>query len=1182
MVEIKRNKNVYAAFSNMAQHNFFMTLGNIYKKTGHNYDPSQNSADLILKDLKSKNGVVRAKTVDLLGKHFPFLAPMTDNLISTKKVNNTLDAYLFLLPKIVNVLNFYRNVTTHFDPDEEKEIYSLNLDERSLVPCMKDLFKASLRMVQQRFNYEEREMSFIKNKEMGKANFKYSLYKKELISNLDAKPNELFSLRGLLFFFSLFLEKKYINELLAKTKAFYTADDLNSSKRKKIIFEALSVYRVKLPKKRYDSRQNITALALDMVTELQRCPRELFDLLSPEDQELFRSEERNENDMNTMLMLRHSDRFATLAMRYIDALEVFKQIRFQINLGKYRFAFYEKKCIDSHDTEKQVRSLEKELHGFGRLHEIEEDRRVKWSELIRSFYEVKEDTATSTPYITDHYASYLINNNKIGLYWKAGKDDSFPGLPKLCESPLSKNLLERRKNGEKVAELTTPKCFLSTHELTSLIFLHLLMKDLDKSTIEMLLVSDVEKTIKDWTNGFITFVRKVLEGEIDCNNAEKMAKELGLDYPKQFPKKLLEYVEKRERDKLLNKKKLTARLHEHILETQTLIKKINDNIQSTADKRNRRGTKKFVEIKPGRLGAWLAHDIIALQPTPKDGNKLTGLNFQILQSALSVYDGIDNIKRILVGAHLIMHDDAHPFLLNVVDDSPKDTVSFYKKYLEEKLDWLNGISMDSLTSIPFLTRGVDKWSERNDDYYHRVLKRYLNMPVELPRGLFSEHIKKILAHRFGERFVKGTRRDDANVALLIIKYLKEHLKDDSQEFYTQPQGSYKRYYSFFKALFFDKTHNIDYGKTISQIEEFLDEDCSLGLLIKKPANTEVQNIDMETLHRAKDEIEKKLAKALAKNPSLDKTQRIVDIIKSSNKLKNLSTAKQTQLLAIMNVGDKTLGTTYVKNHLEKLETKERDSEIENLARALHKMKATERSIRRYKVEDVIIFLMARDILFACDDELSGSHFNEFKLKNIRPIRRQDGVGALEIMVPFSITLHIKGSNVPVTIRQEAIKLKNYGDFMRFLYDSRIETLIPYLIDDNNAVSVNITRDQLEDELSKYDRERHEVFDSVHKIEQLILERHRELRDKNSPNYYYDDKGKQKPVRGNFSRLLEYAQCLDDEESAETVNIRNAFAHNSYKGEGFDKVRITTNTIGEIAPAIGENIENKIENLKNSK
>lgn len=1177
MVEIKQNKHIYAAYANMAQHNFFMTMGHIAKCIGkplseNDEDPSK----IIIDNLDSKKTSIdkKQKMCELLNKHFPFLLPMVDCVIKDEIAGNQVDAYSFILPKITRTLNFYRNYTTHFDPDEEDEIQTININERSLVPCLKDVFKASLRTVQQRFGYEEREISFIKNKDMGKVNSKYSLYKKEVILP-HGKPEVVFSLRGLVFFISLFLEKKYINEMLDKTKAFYTYQDLTTPKRKNIIFESVAVYRIKIPKKRYESEQESVALALDMVNELQRCPQDLFDLLSAKDQELFRSEPKDDDDPNTMLMIRHSDRFAYHVLRYIDQQEIFKTIRFQINLGKYRFAFYDKKCIDNNNTgeEKHVRSLEKELHGFGRLQEIENERREKWATLIRDFDNVLPDTADSIPYITDHHASYVINNNRIGLYWKAGRDEPSEGLPTLPADPQAKDLMGKKKNGETIVSLTSPKCFMSTHELVALVFyLHLCDSLDDKAMKEIGLIS-TEKIIKDWTQNFKRFVIEVIDGNINKENAETRAAELGIDFNAQLPKKLQEFINGIAPDETQNNKKLQERLSKHIVETQVRIERFGRDLEAVADKRNRRGTRKFVEIKPGRLGSWLAHDIIALQPIPSEGNKLTGLNFQILQSALSVYEDLDSIKRILVSARLIMHDESHPFLMKVVDSEPQSTAVFYKKYLEEKLKWLQSISDSDLRKLSFLTRGENKWSKRDDAYYRKVMQKYLDLPAELPRGLFTNAIKKLLVHKLGTDFIKGDNREDTNVTFLVTKYFKSTFNDESQEFYTQPDGGFKRYYSFFKMLADEKA---DYGMTVKQVEDFLMNDASINMLSRGEKSASA-NVSIEK--GWVEEVQLKLAKAIAKNPSLDKEQRIKDIISASNKLRNLSVPQQNEILKRITGNSIVNDKGAIEKHLEKYQkTEDKENEREHLSNALRKLKSTEHIIRRYKVQDIITFLMARDMLFAGDKDVLGNKFDSFKLKNIRPIRRQDGVSALEIKVPFSIVIRIKGFNMPIRISQKSIKLKNYGDFMRFLYDSRIETLIPYLVEDN-AVKVGLDRAALEKEFENYDRERLNVFENVHKIEQLILERHKELKDKSSAFYYYDDGGKKKAARTNFSRMLSFANSFTPDEEREAVNIRNSFSHNSYYGQGFGKVKVNTKEIGDIAKAISKKMNDKSEKIK---
>ena len=1181
MVEIKNNKHIYAAYSNMAQHNFFIALKHIANIADiHINENDTKYSTAIIEKLRDSYTVPADKKeqlCDLLTRHLPFLVPVAEHIIASRRANNRIEAFCYVLPKIEDTIRIYRNYTTHYDPDVENSISNLTSYEHILTPCLKEIFKASLRTVQQRFGYLENEMKFITNKNIDTIESKYSIFKK---SDLTGKftNKETFSKRGLILFIALFLEKKYIKEMLDKTKDFYSYDDLNNSKRKSIIFESLAVYRINLPRNRYDSKETITALALDMVNELQRCPISLFNLLSREDQNLFRSED---SEGNSVLMVRHNDRFAQFALKYIDMNKMFDDIRFQINLGKYRYAFYNKKCIDviGNDGNTHVRSLEKELHGFGRIQEIEKARKDKWATLICDHNTITPDSADSEPYITDRYASYLISNNRIGLYWKNERDETDPLLPQLTPTPKAKDLMERKRLGDKIVTTTSPKCFLSIFELPAIIFYLHLFNELDSERRKQLGLDSAEKIIINYVTNFREFVKGVQSGKITYQNCEEKANKLGLDIHHDIPRKLCEYLNfGRERvDGVKMHTRLEQRLLKQINETNLLIEQHKKDLTSIKDKRNRRGSKKFVEIKPGRLGAWLAHDMMAMQPSLNNGrDKLTGLNFQVLQSTLSVYQDFDSVKRVLVASKLAMDNREIPFLQKVMKEEPNSIADFYQIYLNEKVTWLSSLKTKDLREYGFITRGADKWKARDDNYYMQLAQKYLSMPVELPRGLFTDAIKKILADKYGESFVKGTNRDDVNVAFLISRYIKIQ-NDDSQEFYTQLGGKYKRHYSFFKALKGGKNAT-NYGMTVTEIENELKGDPTIGLIINK--SNSVTSVTVPD--NAKDEVDKKLAKALAKNTNLNKEDKINEIINNSQNLKKLSEAQKRALLSYAKKETPIDGGP-VNDYLNQIKGENsREQERAFLGMMLRKMMAQERTIRRYKEEDIVLFIMARNLLFNGETNLNEKANPYFKLKNILPIGRQNAGSTLEIKVPFSITIYIKHSSQKIVVKQNNIKLKNYGDFLKFLYDSRIEYLIPFLVDNNNAVSIEISRDDLEKELSKYDNARHNVFEQAHKLEKLILERHIELKDNHSEKYYCA--GSKKPIRNNFKSLLEFGSLqLNTEERQELIDIRNSFSHNTYPSKnGQTKIKITKNNIGEIAEAIRDKMTERIGNIDNKK
>jgi len=61
---------------------------------------------------------------------------------------------------------------------------------------------------------------------------------------------------------------------------------------------------------------------------------------------------------------------------------MFNDIRFHLNLGKYRFAFYSHSTESSVDGQERLRILQKDLHGFGRPSEVDEQKKLKWATLF--------------------------------------------------------------------------------------------------------------------------------------------------------------------------------------------------------------------------------------------------------------------------------------------------------------------------------------------------------------------------------------------------------------------------------------------------------------------------------------------------------------------------------------------------------------------------------------------------------------------------------------------------------------------------------------------------------------------------------------------------------------------------------------------------------------------------------
>lgn len=194
----------------------------------------------------------------------------------------------------------------------------------------------------------------------------------------------------------------------------------------------------------------------------------------------------------------------------------------------------------------------------------------------------------------------------------------------------------------------------------------------------------------------------------------------------------------------------------------------------------------------------------------------------------------------------------------------------------------------------------------------------------------------------------------------------------------------------------------------------------------------------------------------------------------------------------------------------------------------------EKVIRRYKVQDALLFMLAKDTLFKpvveVDDE-------RFKLKDIMP----DGEkGILSEVVPmdfrFMVPVREKGcwdvQYMSATLHSDEMKIKNFGDFFALARDKRMKTLLP-------LVGYEVQKKDIEDEFDKYDDCRPELIAMVLDFERWAYETYPELKELVTDNVNYGSL---------FSALLGQLQNMNEltsEEKYALTGIRNAFCHNSY-------------------------------------
>lgn len=1145
------NRHVMAGYVNLARQNLYITLKHIAHLLGDNSDVKEDGMrnfaflrNLNTNALRSEKAL---KVTRLLDKHFPFLPGffeskfqldnngvcIEDENVAFKPIFATPQMYKDTIELIIDTINAMRNEFTHKNPINswnQATLLRQNDMAKSLIQC----FDKARREAKTRFGFTDKDLDFLTNlrikfteKKDADGNILYKkdadgeyildfrnrripeamvprdewhysikriadidLLKKrslqeEIAENLiDSKSKRgkklsVLSDVGEVFFISLFLHKRYAKEMMDKLKVHFDeslprintnvanfTEKIEQARnlQKKILFEIMTLDRIRLPKGRIESQSEDCALGLDMLNELQRCPRELFETLSPADQNKFRILPEEGSDGMETLMMRYSDRFPYFAMSYIDQVNALGGMRFQLSLGKYRYAFYEKQCVDSESADR-VRSLQVELNGFGKPSEVDKRRHEEWGTLIREFStEISEDTLETAPYITDHRPRYVVNNNRIGLLWNDVTSQPLRNgiyLPEIhkFESNPGKAVLAKDADGKRIikpAAMLAPACWLSTYELPALLFLHFLTKGDEKK---------VQSVICEKVEAYRALFKGIRDGEITPQNHKEKLNALNLKLT-DIPDKLRDYLKGKSVDvgKKLDNHINTA-IDKMLKVAEMRLKRFREAKMLIGAKDNKIGSDRHKSIKTGTLASILAEEIMSMQ-NPLGKRRMTGANYSALQSSLAMYPGYDAMRRIFVSCGLIGGDYPHPFLQKVMDKKhPDNLLDLYENYWKEKIsdndDWAWEDDIFHYDRV--------RWQKRNEQWYKSLAERYLSQPVELPRGLFDEEICKQLSEQFEDMksLIDSTKRH--NTAFLITKFFEIYKADASQGYYEYP-----RHYDYFDKLANERT------RTRQLVAQYMSE-------TERSARVREYKADVDMINRFIDD-----------------------------KVVNLS----REIMGLKQVEAKKIARAQI-------------------ARMREQYDDNEKQIRRHKVQDIIIFLMSRELLLKVgkadrNGNQIGNQWKDKEMYKLKDITPGDKENILDLQLPFEMTLNVNGNEIK--IRQEDLKLKNYGDFYSFIYDDRVMSLLSSVVLTDNT----IMREDLEEELMQYDLKRSDVFYIVHRIEKNVMpELKKSLKDGSITQKVYED------ARNSFRELLKYYQQANNEEREKLIQSRNAYGHNHY-------------------------------------
>lgn len=778
------DKHFWAAFLNLARHNVYTTVNHINKLLEiaelKNDENVLNIKDSWNKQAEKLDKKVRLR--DLIMKHFPFLEAAAYEITNSKSPNNkeqrekeqsealslnNLKNVLFIFLEKLQVL---RNYYSHYKYSEESPKPTF---ETSLLKNMYKVFDANVRLVKRDYMHHEnidmqRDFTHLnRKKQVGRTkniidspNFHYHFADKE--GNM--------TIAGLLFFVSLFLDKKDAIWMQKKLKGFKDSRNLYEQ----MTNEVFCRNRIYLPKLKMETVQTREWMQLDMLNELVRCPKSLYERLREEDRESFKvpfdifSDDYNaEEEPFKNTLVRHQDRFPYFVLRYFDLNEIFTQLRFQIDLGTYHFSIYNKRIGD----EDEVRHLTHHLYGFARIQDFAQQNQPEvWRKLVKDldYFE-----ASQGPYISKTTPHYHLENEKIGIKFCSAHNNLFPSLQtdKTCNGRSKFNL----------GTQFTAEAFLSVHELLPMMFYYLLLTK-DYSRKES--ADKVEGIIRKEISNIYAIYDAFANGEI--NSIADLTCRLQKTNILQghLPKQMISILEGRQKDM---EKEAERKIGEMIDDTQRRL----DLLCKQTNQKIRIGKRNAGLLKSGKIADWLVSDMMRFQPVQKDTNnapinnsKANSTEYRMLQHALALFGSESSrLKAYFRQMNLVGNANPHPFLAETQWEHQNNILSFYRKYLEARKKYLGSLKPKDWKQYQHFLMLKEQKSNRN------TLVAGWKNSFNLPRGIFTEPIRKWFEEHNNSEGLYDQILSFGRVGFVakaIPLYFAEECKDCVQPFYDYP------------------------------------------------------------------------------------------------------------------------------------------------------------------------------------------------------------------------------------------------------------------------------------------------------------------------------------------------------------------------------------------------------------
>jgi hypothetical protein len=827
---LANNPEYFGSYLNMARHNIFLIINHLNEKFKFisEFDLLKDDEEISTKNHilnqifdseKFENDRMRVYNYIVKRNFLPCIKTFAHDENRKEQIVDFKKLHLFLQSSFCAIEEFRNNYSHYLSIDDEGN----KLKRKTAINCpiLKDilnyLFKTAPQYSLNRYNVTQEENDF-QHLEF------YQLFQ-ENSNNLKE--------HGFYFLTNLFLERKYALQFLKKISGFKN----ENIPPFKATLKTFTAFSLSLPDEKLVNEDPKQALLMEMLNELNKCPKALYKHLSDTTKKEFETLENETSKRNVFLnstnydeeitdeqldevlqqitsLKRNDNRFNYFALRFIDEMNLLPNIRFQINLGKLQ-----KDCYDKEINKKIVnRRIVSDVNAFGKLSDFEDEKKVL----------AQLANGNEKLFFEQFAPHYNIINNKIGIY-------IFDNETKI-KYPNNNN---------------QPHAFISTHELPKLVYFAMQNPqntekvitdfienqkqffDIDflnniKSKIEYEPENFTkrrvdEKKITTYTNKIkkVAFLDATKEKELlrkvrlskeellnysskDLKHKKDVKNKVSLEYYAQIKYPL--YLQKR---KELLQKELPKGILVNQLPTKTLdyllnLEAINANKsfrfkmknlkQETKDllrniKKELEKPKTEQKIKLGEIATFLARDIINMVIDKEVKQKITSIYFNTLQNKIAYFSTEkENIINLCKELSLFKETGkGHVFLTEDLIRKNTGILDFYQSYLDKKKNWFEdkvifskgkegGYQIRNAVKVPY---NINKLDENFD--FKTWLNTKSKLFVDLPVNLFeNSNLWKRL---------QGQLKDENIEIDKFSGLISKLVKQDAQPFYA-----YKRVY----------------------------------------------------------------------------------------------------------------------------------------------------------------------------------------------------------------------------------------------------------------------------------------------------------------------------------------------------------------------------------------------------